>query len=731
MCEKGVSICMVVNGMLAFIVFFPFAAGLAAYFCGKRCNVAAVISVILEFAGMIYLAGTFYREWEFAHQISAVPWEPRGIGFIFTLPEFCGFGLNFQMDGFRLLYGCVAALMWMMTTILSREYFKHHQNVNRFYLFLLWTLGATMGVFLSADLYTTFLFFEIMSFTSYVWVAQEENRPSLRAAATYLAVAVIGGLVMLMGIFLLYHHLGTVVIDDLLTAAAEFGDKRALYIAGGCMLFGFGAKAGAFPLHIWLPKAHPVAPAPASALLSGILTKAGIYGVLILSCDLFLHDAAWGKLVLAIGLVTMLGGALLAVFSIDLKRTLACSSMSQIGFILVGIGMQGMLGRENGLAVHGTVLHMVNHSLIKLVLFMAAGVIYMNTHLLDLNRIRGFGRKKPLLKLIFLIGALAIGGIPLFGGYVSKTLLHEAIVEYGGGAVMKSIEWLFLLSGGLTVAYMTKLYVAVFVEKNGYEGIQRQYDEKKKYMDGGSAFALGGSALILFLWGLVPYVTMDRAAWLAEGFMNFSGYRGRTVEISQAVGNLTREGAVLAPGAGVVQYFALRNLGGALISIAIGIAVYLFFIRKVLIRQNEKGTEVYVDLWPRWLDLEELLYRPLLLGVLPVVFGVICRVFDSFADTLVVLLRRTLYRDSPLPRELSEGNVLTFAVGKVMNGVQFMGNHTWRRNVPVKKDYVHIMALWNEEFRENNRIIQRSLSFGLLMVCVGLTLTLIYIILYY
>lgn len=717
---------MIVNGMLAdvklvIIVFFPFAAGLVAYFCKKRCDTAAIVSAILEFMGMLCVAGDFSGYWRFLRDTSSVPWEPRDAGLSFTVHEICGFGLNFQMDGFRLIYGCVTALMWMMTTILSKEYFKHHENRNRFYLFLLWTLGATMGVFLSADLYTTFLFFEIMSFTSYVWVAQEENRPALRAAATYLAVAVIGGLVMLMGIFLLYHHLGTVEIRELALAAADFGDRRILYIAGGCMLFGFGAKAGAFPLHIWLPKAHPVAPAPASALLSGILTKAGIYGVLILSCDLFLHDATWGKLILAIGAATMLGGALLAVFSVDLKRTLACSSMSQIGFILVGIGMQGMLGEANGLAVHGTVLHMVNHSLIKLVLFMAAGVVYMNTHLLDLNQIRGFGRKKPLLKVIFLTGALAIGGIPLFGGYVSKTLLHEAIVEYGGGAVMKSVEWLFLISGGLTVAYMTKLYVAVFVEENADEEMQKQYDERKQYMNGGSAFALGGSALLLFLWGLAPGLTMDRTAGLAEGFMNLVVYRDKESGMTWADVGAWVSGRT-------VPYFSPGNLGGALISIAMGAAVYVLFVRKVLIRRDEKGAGRYVNLWPQWLDLEELLYRPMLLGVLPAIFGVISRVFDCLTDTLVVLLRKTLYRDSPLPRELSEGNVFTFAAGKLMNGIQLLGNHTWRRNAPVTKDYVHITALWNEEIRENNRIIQRSLSFGLLMFCVGLMLTLIYII---
>ena len=713
--------------ILAFLVFFPFAAGLLAYFCGKRCNMAAVISVVAEFVGILLLILLFHRQAMLCH-ISAMPRDPWRVSLAFSISEICGFGLNFRLDGFRLIYGCVAALMWMMTTILSREYFKHHNNVNRFYLFLLWTLGATMGVFLSADLYTTFVFFEIMSFTSYVWVAQEENRPSLRAAATYLAVAVSGGLVMLMGIFLLNHHLGTLVIADLPAAAEGFENRGILYAAGGCMLFGFGAKAGAFPLHIWLPKAHPVAPAPASALLSGILTKAGIYGILILSCDLFLYDGMWGRLILAIGVITMLGGALLAVFSIDLKRTLACSSMSQIGFILVGIGMQGMLGEENALAVHGTVLHMVNHSLIKLVLFMAAGVVYMNTHLLDLNKIRGFGRKKPLLKLIFLTGALAIGGIPLFGGYVSKTLLHEAIAEYGGGIVMRSVEWLFLISGGLTVAYMTKLYMAVFVEKNADGKLQEQYDGMRKYMDGGSVFALGGSALILFLWGLVPHMTMDRAARLGEGFLNYFADGGRVSEMAQGAAGLTQSVSGMGEPTQTIQYFSLNNLSGGLISIAIGVIVYVFFVRKVLIRKSGKSTEEYVNLWPQWLDLEELLYRPLLLVILPAIFAVVCRVLDSFTDTLVVILRKTIYRDSPLPHELPEGNILTFVLGRVLNGFQLVGNHTWRRKAPVRKDYVHICAMWNAEFQENNRIIQRSLSFGLLMFCVGLALTLIYII---
>ena len=177
--------------------------------------------------------------------------------------------------------------------------------------------------------------------------------------------------------------------------------------------------------------------------------------------------------------------------------------------------MLELLGEENALAVRGTILHMVNHSIIKLVLFMAAGVVYMNLHQLDLNDIRGFGRRKPFLKGVFLMGALSIGGIPGWSGYVSKTLLHESIVEYTEELAVHgepllwihAIEWLFLFTGGMTIAYMTKLFIAVF-------------DEKKYYMNGESIFALLTPAVLLVLMGFFPYLTMNRIADQARGFLH-------------------------------------------------------------------------------------------------------------------------------------------------------------------------------------------------------------------
>ena len=705
------------NGLIDLQVFMPMAAGLLSYLLGRKTkagrNAFVGAVVVLEFLFSLLLA-------------------VKGQGTESVLPGICGMGLRFTVDGFRAVYVVIAAFMWMVTGLFSPDYFAHYRNRNRYYLFQLVTLGATEGIFLSADLYTTFVFFEIMSLASYVWVAQDEKEEALKAASTYLAVAVIGGLVMLMGLFLLYHQTGTLMIEALPAACAG----KNVYAAAACLFVGFGAKAGAFPLHIWLPKAHPVAPAPASSLLSGILTKTGIFGILVISCKLLVRDEAWGTFTLLIGVVTMFLGAALALFSVDFKRTLACSSVSQIGFILVGVGMIGLLGEENLLAVRGTFLHMVNHSVFKLVLFLVAGVIYRNTHKLELNQIRGFGRKKPLLMAIYLMGALGIGGIPGWSGYVSKTLLHESIVEYLEAGVaasrfftagsMRGIEWVFLISGGLTVAYMCKLFAAVFLEKNEDAAVQKAYDENKSYMKPLSAGVLALSAVIIPVLGLLPYFTMDRLADLAQGFMG-AAHEGHQV-----------------------HYFTWTNLKGGLISIAIGAAVYVVVARGWMMKKRANETKYYVNRWPGKLDLEERLYRPLLLKVLPGIFGRLCAVLDNMADVavrvlkavasflagvldvavdgVVVLLRKTIYADSPNRGELEEGNQMTHVLGVFLNRLEQLLNKTIWRNHQHKRDFEHWFVLKYAAFKENTTVIGRSLSYGLVLFCIGLCATLVYLL---
>ena len=593
--------------ILPFLVFFPMLGGIIGYIIGRKNKNArdywAMLVTLLTFGASLLLIG---KEEAF---------HETGI---------CGLGLLFVGGGLQVILAVLTGAIWFITTIYSKEYFQQDRNRNRYYLFMLLTEGATMGIFLSADFFTTFIFFEIMSFTSFVMVMHDETKEAMRAAHTYLAVAVLGGLVTLMGLFMLYQKTGTLQMDQLQQFMAQQTDNSAFYGIGVLVFFGFAAKAGLFPLHIWLPNAYTLAPAPASALLSCLLTKTGVFGIMMITAKIFFHDAPWGNFMLILGMITMLMGAILALFSINLKRTLACSSMSQIGFMMVGIAMQGILGEHNALAASGTLLHFINHSMLKLVQFLSAGVVFMNLHELDLNKIKGFGRDKLLLKVVFLMALLGIGGIPFWNGYVSKTLLHESIVEYihileeAGQSVfyMKTVEYLFLFAGGLTLAYMTKIFVAVFVEKNSHPlPVQKQ----GAYLNPVNKVILALCALALPVCGMLPHLTQDRISAVGVTFL----------------------GAHAPDHA--VEYFAWVNLKGAVISLIVGAAVYFLFVRTVLMRENEQGETVYLDRWPAWLNLEDKVYRPLLLGVLPFIGGFFARLAGTLTDGFISLLRMAIF----------------------------------------------------------------------------------------
>ena len=667
--------------LVLLLVFAPFAGALISYMTGLKNEKArdwfVILFTLLELAAAVAAAYRYH---------AGAAWQ---------YPGFLVYGLSFKADGFRVVYAVVTALMWAGTTLFAPEYFRHErEGLNRYWLFVLMTLGATEGVMLSGDLMTSFIFFEILSFTSFTWVIHEQTKEAVRAGYTYLFIAVIGGLVLFMGLALLADTAGTLSFADLKEAAAACPDKARIRAAGLCILLGFGAKAGMFPVHVWLPKAHPVAPSPASALLSGVLTKVGIYGILMTSLTALTGDSVFGGIVLAAGLITMVLGAVLGVFSVNLKRTLACSSMSQIGFILTGIGMMillGAAGSEEGaeVAMSGLMLHMVNHSLIKLTLFMAAGVVVMNLHTLTLDEIRGFGRNKGMLKLAFALGALGISGVPLMNGYLSKTLLHEGIVEgihhiHAISGWLKAAEWIFLFSGGLTFCYMLKLFICIFAEKNADEERQRNFDENRRCMNPLSTLAIVGSSLLCPLLGQ-PFITKRLAA--------------------------------LMTGSGWIMHFkpfTLENLKGSAISLAIGAAVYLLAVRGLLKKDGH-----YANYWPAGLDLEDRIYRPLLVKVLfpawkafAALFGenrilrplakgvfliwcVILRALEMSTDALAVLARKTFLKE------------------------KVVGRHSKRPGL------AGVMA---EELQEAARPIISNFTFALLMTCVGIVVILFTIV---
>lgn len=555
----------------------------------------------------------------------------------FSLESAC---IYFSFDGLRAIYALVTVFMWTGASFLSPQYFKRRSISGRFCFFFLLILGTTLGVFLSTNLLTTFIFFELTSLASYAWIAEEETVGSLKAGKTYLTIAVIGGMVALFGLLLLYHCVGTLDISALRVLCPTVRNRAELYTAAICMLLGFGAKSGLFPTPSWLPKVHPVAPTPASALLSGVITKTGIFGILIVTANVLSGDRLWGDLLLVLGAITMLSGALLALFSVHLKRTLACSSISQIGFITVGISLICLSGDHNALAANGTILYMLNHSLSKLVLFLAAGAIYATAHTLDLNELRGFGRRKPLLGAIFLIGGASLAGIPGTLGYLAKTLLHESIVEYAayGGTFITFVEWLFLLSGGLTAAYVIKLFVAVFVERPSTDCAHLLTDvskRKKTRLTVLSWLALLMGVFPILILGCTPHTIAEKIAAVGLSFVG-----GQKISHE-------------------VEYFSLSNLQGILISLLIAAIVYSFVVRRLLMRSGENEKQrIYVNRLPAKLAVDTLFYIPVghfLLGLLTVVVRIVAALPEKLAIFPLRLIRLVYHSVYTLFRRIARG----------------------------------------------------------------------------
>ena len=670
-------------------VFFPLLAAAVIYFVAKNKDtlrdILTIGSCFTVLAVMVYGCATAAE------------------GDSFSL-----LSMNFAFSGFQGIYGVVTAFMWFCAALLSPHYFKGHHRLPRYYFFFLFTLGATMGVFLSADLITTFIFFELMSFTSYTWVVQDQNKDALAAGKTYLTVAVIGGMVCLMGLFLLHNMTGTLVISELYPALQGVEKSTKLYVAAFCMLVGFGAKAGLFPLHIWLPKAHPVAPAPASALLSGVLTKTGVLGMLVLTTRVMSGDELWGNTLLVLGTITMVLGAMLAVFSTNLKRTLACSSLSQIGFITVGVSMLQLLGEHNALAANGTVLYMLNHSLVKLVLFLGAGAIYAGAHTLDLNKLRGYGRNKPLLAVTFLLGGCSLAGIPGVCGYLSKTLVHESIVEYipHGGMPVQIVEWLFLFSGGLTAAYVLKLFITIFVQKPTAD------TPKGKPLPILSSVALVLATVALPVIGVLPHALAEKISLQMVHFIHGHDFGH------------------------AVHYFAWVNLKGVVISLTIGIVVYALFIRKVLTK-NVDGQRVHYNPLDGKFTLEENVYKPAyrltlkglgaichllceapLFPFLVKCGGVICRIFCDVTDFCMLILSKTVFRFSKDPTEPPHHRVV-LAVGT------YMDKHS---KTPEKSHYADKLVRVAETIRQTNRRISKGFSYALMLTCMGVCAILLFLL---
>lgn len=334
-------------------------------------------------------------------------------------------------DGLARFYIAFISVVWMMVGIYSISYNTHDAHYRRYNCFFLATYGVLMGLSMSANAITFYMFYEMMTLITLPLVMHTMEKEAVAAGIKYLIYSVFGASAALLGIFFMMYY-GTTLdftVGGVLDAAKIAGNENLLLVVTFVMILGFSVKAGMFPMHAWLPTAHPVAPAPASAVLSGVITKMGVLGIIRVIFYLVGPELIRGTWVqyafMTLALITVFMGSLLALRENVLKKRLAYSSVSQVSYILFGISTLHPIGFV------GALLHIVSHSLIKNTLFLSAGAIIHETGKTRADELTGIGKIMPRVLGMFTIVSLGLIGIPPTGGFISKWYLAEGSLALG------------------------------------------------------------------------------------------------------------------------------------------------------------------------------------------------------------------------------------------------------------------------------------------------------------
>ena len=359
-----------------------------------------------------------------------------------------------------------------------------------------------------------FLFsWESMTIASFVLILFDAERKEVRRAAlNYLVLMHVGFVFLLVGFVKLASEGLPVSFDSL---GVYFSRQSALPLFA-VFVVGFGMKAGMFPLHVWLPEAHPAAPSHVSAFMSGVMIKMGVYGILRVCSYLSGDFYAVGAILFAAGIATGLWGVILAALQNDMKKILAYSSIENVGIVFIGLGF-GLIGRsgyDSLLAlcgIGGALLHTVNHSFFKTLLFLGAGNVYASLHTVSLDKLGGLGKRMPVTSALFLVGSLAICALPPFNGFVSEFMIYLGLFDGVAGNdafTLLSLGGVIALAliGGLAVLVFSKLYGMAFLgvpRSEAAAGVR----EAGRSMFAGMAFPLAGILLVgLGSCGAVPLV---------------------------------------------------------------------------------------------------------------------------------------------------------------------------------------------------------------------------------
>lgn len=422
------------------------------------------------------------------------PWE------VFRLND--ALIISFGIDAIGKVFALVMGIVWVLVGFFSFEYMKHEGNPKRYFGVYTLVFGVLMGLCFSANLVTYYAFYEFLTIGTFALVLHNQSREAIMAGLKYLFYSFAGAYMVLFGLYFVYQYatdpsMGFTAggIIDTARACAEGALKLGGNSASGgvlsvsllLMIIGFGVKAGMFPMQAWLPTAHPVAPAPASAGLSAIIVKAGVLGIIRVIYFIFgpsLFDGSYVQtVVLILSLITVFIGSMLAYREKVLKKRLAYSTVSQVSYILFGLfiatssfvgepaGLGGCYGFDYplGTAFDGALIHVAAHAFIKSTLFLCAGAIIYLSGCTKVDDLRGIGKKMPVMLWCYTIVSLGLIGIPPFGGFTSKWFICVGAMETG----VPVFSWLgpvvLLVSALLTAGYLLPISINGFLPGKDFE----------------------------------------------------------------------------------------------------------------------------------------------------------------------------------------------------------------------------------------------------------------------
>lgn len=413
--------------------------------------------------------------------------------------------IYFKVDGISIIFSLLTTIVFICAGFFSFAYMRHEQKEKRYYGFYLMAFGVLNALCFAGNLITFYLFFELLTLSSFPLVLHTGSKEAIMAGLKYLFYSLCGAYASLFGIYFLYHNCDTLTFTAggvLKTSAASTEGSFFLLIAF-VMILGFGVKAGMFPMHAWLPTAHPAAPAPASATLSAVIVKAGVLALIRVIYYIFGPNFVRGSWVqttwLTLSLITVFMGSMLAYREPVLKKRLAYSTVSQLSYILFGLAVM------NQEAFTGGLLHVLAHGFIKGTLFLIAGAIICTTGKTRVDELRGIGKEMPVTMWCYTIVSLGLIGIPPTGGFISKWYLATGglagdigIFRYLGPAVL-------LISALLTAGYLLPLTIQGFFPGADYDYKSLRKQEPCLLMTVPVLFMTFMSVLI----GLFPNIVID------------------------------------------------------------------------------------------------------------------------------------------------------------------------------------------------------------------------------